>query len=452
VNLLLAKLFFDVGNNKRFVDMMDELSYNIENHPKEKYFYGLLKAFYFEITFDLSKAINELETVIENTIDITLKLQAYNNIARIEEMRNNHLSAQAFYEKAFELLKTKPDAKFFPIVIHNLLIKHAKQKELKKGSSLLEAYWHIVDKNDAEQLVQYANGLIHYARQIDDKVLLAQSYKIIEDNFLNTQNDKETFILELSELRMRYNDSIEFDHSFKKVFTKLQHQKDDFSLLEKLRIMQEFRHVLIQKITTHPYEIQWIEYFISTIAWNLSLKDAITDELKKIESSLSIVRVFWLKQLIELQKVKMTFPANPQELINDLKVLVHYIEEIIRIWEDVNNEVQQIDEIFHWMDEIHSYWKQTNCMEIINIYKNDINIYLNKADMLLEKHWKTCGNKEFLIALAWFFMQFQNNQKKALYWIDKFDSLNISLNHYTQYLREWYSTIKHSLVKQEETI
>lgn len=452
VNLYLAQLFFKAGNYKRFVEMMDKLSPQVENYPKEKYFYGLLKAFYFEINQDFPKAVTELETVIEHTTDITLKLLAYNNIARIEEIRNNHLSAQSFYEKAFEHLKKNPNASFFPIVIHNLLIKYAKKKELDKGSHLLRAYWSMVDQKDTEQLIQYANNLTHYARQIGDDALLAESYKIIEEYVSTISNSQEILNLEISELRMRYNDGMEFDRYFDKVFIRLQQQKDIFTLFEKLAIMRELRHVLIQKINTHPYEMRWSEYFQWTIDWHLSLKEAITDELKNMEPSLSIDRVFWLKQLIALQKAKMTFPKNPEAFIDDLKVFVQYMEEIIRIWEDADNEVQQIDAILNLLDNIHSYWTQTSDMRIISSYNDTIYIYLNKADVLLEKHWKTCGNKELLIAMAWFFIQFQNNQAKAWYWIDKFESFNISLNHYAQYVREWHSIIKGSLNKVEETV
>ena len=60
LDLYRAKLFFDVGNYKRFLSLLDELSLKIEKYPKERAFYGLLRAFYFEIKNEWSNAKKEL--------------------------------------------------------------------------------------------------------------------------------------------------------------------------------------------------------------------------------------------------------------------------------------------------------------------------------------------------------------------------------------------------------
>jgi hypothetical protein len=444
VNLYLSMLFYKIGNFKRFIEIMDKVSLDIEKYPKEKYLYGFLKAFYFEINLDFSKAISELESVSENTTDINLKLQAYNNIARIEEMEGNSVSALSFYEKAFEILKKKPEAKFFPIVIHNILISYGKQNELEKGANVLKVYWDMIDKINPQQIIEYANDMTHYGRQIKNKDLLEKSHDIIKDKVVPLLKDDRNLILELSQLRMRYNDDIEFDKYFKMTFYKLKLQKNTFSVIEKLNIIREFRYVLQQKIGNGNQDFKWVEDFNWIINWHLSLRNEIEEQLKNIESSLSIIRIFWIKQLIDLQKSKMAFPKNIQEPIdmNDLTVLVEYIKEMIRIWEDVKNTVQQINEIFHLMDELFNYWNQTKDVRIIHSYKEEINVYLNKADSLLEKYWRIAPNKEFLIAMSWFFLNLQQNQEKAFYWLNRFDGLKISLNHYAQYIVIWYNTVK----------
>lgn len=444
VNLYLAQLFYRVGNIKRFAEMMDKLSLDVKKYPKQEYFYKFLKAFYFEINLDLSKAINEFENVSESTTDDTLKLQIYNNIARLEEMQGNNISALLFYEKAFEILKNKPLSKFFPIVIHNLLIRYGKQNNLEKGTNLLTLYWNMIDKNNPEEIIGYTNDMTHYGRQIQNKDLLEKSHDIIKNKVVPIIKDDKNLILELSQLRMRYNDDIEFDKYYTIGFSKIKLQKDTFSLIEKLNIIREFRHVLIQKINNSYPNIKWIEDFNWITNWKLSLKNDIEEQLKNIESSLSDIRIFWIKQLIDLQKAKMTFPKNNKEPIdmNDLKVLVEYIKEIIRIWEEVQNKPQQINEILHLMDEIFNYWNQTRDLRIVNTYKNEIDEYLSEADELLERYWKIIPNKEYLIALGWFFLNFQQNNQKAFYWIKHFDELNISLNHYAQYIGEWYYTMK----------
>jgi len=433
-----------VGNYKRFLSLLDELSLKIGKYPKEEPFYRLLKAFYFEIKNEWASAKNELQYIYESSAkNHQLRLQACNNIARIEQFLGQQENAKSSYEKAYEILKQKPNAKFFPVVIHNLLIAYARNNESDKGKQLLEEYWQLVDKKDSEQIIQYANDMTHYARETKDKELLQKSYKIVEDSVTGLLKDEEKMALGVHELRMRYIDNLEFDEYFKAIFQKIKEKKDDFILLEKLNILRELKHVLIQKIQTTHLNAQWIEYFKWCIQWNLSLQIEIESILRNTESSLSDVRVFWLGQLAELQKSKMAFSAIGEPFnIEDLKRLVKYIEEMILVWREAENEVKEIDGILHFMDEVYSYFDQTKDLKIIQNFNEKINNYLQTADRLLEKYWQRPNISEFLVALAYFYLLFQNNKEMAKKWITRFDSSKVPLQHYAQYLTRWHGTVK----------
>ncbi len=88
-----AMLFYQVGNIKRFLIIMDYLSKNIYKNPNQKYFYRLLNHFQYEIKNDFINAKIELEYIIENTHDNHIKAQANNNIGRIEKLQNKYVSA-----------------------------------------------------------------------------------------------------------------------------------------------------------------------------------------------------------------------------------------------------------------------------------------------------------------------------------------------------------------------
>lgn len=444
LDLHRAKLFFDVGNYKRFLSLLDELSLKIEKYPKEKAFYGLLRAFYFEIKNEWSNAKKELQQVYESsTKDHHFRLQACNNTARIEQFLGQQINAKSSYEKAYEILKQKPNAKFFPIVIHNLLFAYAKSKEFHKAKQLLDEYWNLINKKNSEQILQYTNDMTHYARETKDKELLKKSYEIVENSVKNLLKNEQNMALEVYELRMRYNDNVEFDKYFKSAFEKIKEKKDDFLLIEKLNILRELRHVLIQKIQATHLNTQWIKYFRWCTQWNLSLQAEIENSLKNTESSLSDVRIFWLGQLVQLQKAKMAFPKRGEPIdIVDLKQLTGYIEEMISIWSDAENEIKVINEIAHFMDEVYSYFEQTKDLRIVQNFNEKINYYLNIADELLEKYWQRPDTSEFLIALAHFYLLFQNNQEKARKWIERFDDKNVCLQHYAQYLTKWYEAVK----------
>ncbi len=452
LNLYRAKLFFDQGNHKRFLTLLDELSSQVEKYPKEKAFYGLLRAFYFEINSKWSHAKKELENIYESTSDNYYKLQACNNIARIEQFLGHQVSAKIFYEKAYELLKQKPNAKYFPIVIHNLLIAYARSNETQKAQNLLDEYWQLVDKKDSEQVMQYANDMTHYARETQDNELLQKSYKIVADSVIHLLKDKENIVLEIHELRMRYNDNLEFEKYFKITFEKIKMKKDEFLLIEKLNVLRELRHVLIQKIqtTTYPDNEEWVEYFRWCTEWNLSLQIEIENSLKNTESSLSDVRVFWLGQLVQLQKAKIAFLQVGEPLIiEDLQKMTSYIEEMISIWREAENEVRETNEIFHLMDEVFAYVNQINDQRIEAIYKEKFDNYLKIADEILEKYWQRPDISEYLITLSHFFLVFQNNKEMAKKWIERFDSKKVSLRHYAKFVSIMYETVKNTYKNQK---
>ena len=441
LNLQKAQLFFQVGNHKRFLELMDELSNKIENYPKKKYFVRLLKAFYYEIKNDWVNAKKELEIIIENSNNSNLRIQAYNNIARIEEIQKNFLSAQSFYEKSFEILKNNPISSFFPITIHNLLICYGKNNQLLKAEKVFDEYYKFIDKKDSKQLLEYANDLTHYARQINNEDLLLKSYSIADNDVKKLLKEKEIFIFEISQLRMKYNDNIDFENYFFTIFTKIQSNKDDFNLVEKLNILTELRLVISQKLGENQIqETKWINNFIWCRDWNLSLKNEIENELKNIESSLSSIKVFWISQLIQLQKTILTKPKSKNEPfdLDNLKKLTKYIEEVIFIWEEVGNEMEQINEIIHFIDEIYAYSSQTQDSRIKSFYDEKINNYLLKADELLENNYKNPHIADYFIALGYFFLNIRNDEISAKKWINRFDESNVSLNHYSLYLRNWY--------------
>ncbi len=445
LDLNRAKLFYDVGNYKRFIELLDTLSLDVKKYPKQESFYCILKAFYFEIKNEWSKAKIELENIYESTNKYHYKLQACNNIARIERFLGHEISAKSYYEKAYEILKQKPNAKYFPIVIHNLLIAYARSKKTQEADNLLNDYFELVDKKDSKQMIEYANDMTHYAREIQDKELLQKSYKIVEESIIKLLKNEQKIVLEIYELRMRYNDNLDFEKYFSITFEKIKAKKEEFSLVEKLNILRELRHILIQKIktTSYPNNIEWIGYFEWCTNWNISLKIEIETSLKYTESSLSDVRVFWIGQLVELQKAKMTFPKMGEYFnIADLKQLIVYIDEMISIWGASENDTREINQIIHVLDEIYSYYEQTKDLLIVENFNEKISNYLKRADILLEKHWQRPDVSEFLISIAFFSLCYQNNKEVAIKWIDRFDSKQISLSHYAQFISIWYKEVK----------
>jgi hypothetical protein len=442
LRLYQSQLFFRVGNYKRFLQNIDELSEEIIKYPKNEIFYRLLKSFYYEIKNDFINSKNELIFITEKSNKDNLKIQAYNNIARLEEIENkSSKEAQIFYEKAFNILKGKALPHFYPITIHNLIICYSKNKNIEKAKKILEDYYNLIDKKSSKQLLEYTNDLTHLARQIHDKKLLEESYLIANEQLPYLLKEEEKLVLEITQLRMRCNDDIDFEKYFLATFDKIKSNKDRFLLIEKLNITTELNHVIKQKIENSSQIQKWSDYLFWCIDWEISLEEDIQNKLKEIEHPLCSEKIFWLNQLVRIKKALLIKNGNLYQSfnINDFNEMTNIIEEIIEIWAKAENEPEYIYAIIHLTDEIYSFYDQTKIIQIFTDYNEKIINYLKIADNLLEKYHTNPNYAHCLISLSFFSLVIKKDKILAKKWIERFDDLNISLNHYAIYLRNWYS-------------
>lgn len=448
LRLYQSQLFFRVGNYKRFLQNIDELSEEIIKYPKNEIFYRLLKSFYYEIKNDFINSKNELIFITEKSNKDNLKIQAYNNIARLEEIENkSSKEAQIFYEKAFNILKGKALPHFYPITIHNLIICYSKNKNIEKAKKILEDYYNLIDKKSSKQLLEYTNDLTHLARQIHDKKLLEESYLIANEQLPYLLKEEEKLVLEITQLRMRCNDDIDFEKYFLATFDKIKSNKDRFLLIEKLNITTELNHVIKQKIENSSQIQKWSDYLFWCIDWEISLEEDIQNKLKEIEHPLCSEKIFWLNQLVRIKKALLIKNGNLYQSfnINDFNEMTNIIEEIIEIWAKAENEPEYIYAIIHLTDEIYSFYDQTKIIQIFTDYNEKIINYLKIADNLLEKYHTNPNYAHCLISISFFSLVIKKDKILAKKWIERFDDLNISLNHYAIYLRNWYSFCKDKL-------
>ncbi len=321
---------------------------------------------------------------------------------------------------------------------------YANNNEILKAEKLLSESLELIHKNNSHDMIEYINNLTHYARQINDRQLLNKSYELIEDNNLKLKHH-EQFALEISELRMRYNDNYDFEEYYQNMIIKVKEKKDTLNIEEKLLVIREFMHILQQYIRTKKdaktklNDLKWI------VEWHLSLKQDIEYKLNEIESSLSDVKVYWLQQLISLERSKQIF--SKEDYLPILHNIINYSDEIINIWRDSQNDIKHISVLINVIDEINHLFLQTRDKRLIDCFKDKITIYLSNADKLLEKNWHKPDTGYFMIGIAYFSVQIKDDKQIATKWINRFDNLNFSLNHYAEFIKREYQDVKNYLKK-----
>ena len=115
--------------------------------------YKLAESFLLEYNGDIAQAKDLLISLLDsNDID---KVLLYNAIGRLDELQSNYKQAIIYYEKSFEYLEKKPQAKYFHTVLHNLIIVNTRVGDINKSKEWLTVYESMIDKNNLSQYLEF---------------------------------------------------------------------------------------------------------------------------------------------------------------------------------------------------------------------------------------------------------------------------------------------------------
>jgi len=447
VNLAQAWLFLDVGNYRDAATTFYIINSSNLADAEEKVRYALLASRLAELDSDFKTAKAKLEQALDDaTIDGTNKASVYNNLARLEDAQGNLNTAFGYYDQAWCLWKTSGNFLQTRITAGNMILLHARTGDTVKARKLLSEYKSLVDINNPSQLIELNNCTVELARQIDDRALLLQVYQSSADKIAPNITQDEQLALLISELRMRFNDCMDFDAHLVKTMQHLLNAKN-MQLLPQLAAYKEVLGVLRQAFIKIGQRPDLLVYHGWISLQYIQQEASLDAQRAKIPASLPSYREQWLKFKLELIKVK--FNLNPLGIPKqDIESLFATLIELKNIWSDKDNTTAEMNALIILLDEYMSYSEQLGDEQFKKDYACLASATLEQAEALLQSTWQQPAMLEYTVGLAWFWSKIASDKGKAEFWLKKFDSKKLSLYHFASWYREQYTETKAWLAQQ----
>lgn len=435
LRLQLASLFFKAGNIRACKAEYNRLSeLPVPTHKDAQLSLSLLKAQLLETDAQFEDAKATLEDAFEYCTSSQDKAVCYVNLGRLEDLRHNQQTALSYYERAWIALKQEPNPRYFQIVAHNLLMKYAQLGSISKAKTLLEEYQQLVAGQAADQILAFYNDLTDFARQVGDRDLLIQSYEGVANIY--GLDDKARYCIAVHELRMRLGDGLSFMPTFESVFEKfpLIELTDDerFRTLEQLREAWHLGKSLFVLQAWHVYGEQIHLHYVAN-------EHIVDDRLRMTPPALPAIKDVWLKRKLEILRIKIgmntsTLTAESFEPIFSLAA------ERCRLWSDCDNIRQAVETRLVYVDDFMAYERQAGSATLTK-FRDGVLSTLAEAEQLLNDHWPTPAVEQ-AIGIAYLSWKLTGDIAKRDWWLARFESRGISLEHYQPWLREQYREMK----------
>jgi hypothetical protein len=441
VGLAQAWLFLDVGNYRDAMATFDNINGSNLTDAVEKVRYSLLASHRAEFDNNFKTAKAKLEQALDDAaIDGANKAFVYHNLARLEDAQGNLNTAFGYYDQAWRLLKTSGHFLQTSITASNMILLHARAGDVVKACKLLSEYESLVDVNNPNQLLEFNNCTVKLARQIGDNALLLHAYQSSADKIEPKLTQVVQLNLLVSELRMHFNDCVDFEAHLVKTMRHLLNATN-LKLLHQLAAYKEVLGILRQALTILGPRPDLLVYH-GWISLQYVQREASLDAQRaEIPASLPSYRDQWLRFKLELIKVK--FNLNPLGIPKQhVESLFATLTELKNIWSDKDNPAGEMNGLVLLLDEYVAYSEQLNDNQFKQDFAGLAHTTLEQAETLLQATWQQPAMHEYTAGLAYFWFKIANDKGKSEFWLEKFDSKKLNLNHFALWYRERYKKTK----------
>lgn len=436
---VLASLLFEQGNLKSMRKEVARLRITDKN-THEPFSLLLLESRSLELCDDLNGAKELLEDgLAQADIDTLNKALFLHQFAYLQSKQGNLQDAVYCYNKAWLILKDCDHFRQIDATVENLLILYIRLGNRPKAESLLTEFKHIVDHTNMNQLIALHNLTVNMARELGDRALLITAYNDAEQNLVPKLNDKERLAFEVTGLRMRFNDGVDFQTNLVKVMALLMHC--DLVGINKFRAYKLVISILNQALELNGQHYDLVAYH----GWILLEWVRNQDYMDEIQSTLPValfyVKEEWFKLQLETIKLRLNLFSKgiPKA---EFERLFSLLNELKRIASDKENDQIQMHALVVIVDEYIAFIDQLDDDSFVKDFKTLALDSLSEMESLMLKHQNQSSFYHYMVALGYFYSRLNIHQDRATQWIELFDSKKIPLNHYAAFFREQYQKAK----------
>lgn len=395
-----------------------------------------LQSFFDERTggFEKARANLLLATREYEAKKDTSLARVYNNLARMEKLIGNVTDALHYYRKSAELARHLEEKSLIHIAYPNLIDTYLLMNDRQNATQLLIAYSELIDKENVDDLLYFHNYRIEYARQIKARALFLESLVTGRIELLPKISEQERLVFEISELRIRWNNSCGWDE---KLFC-LGHNLPEYLNLEfplcyyTVKEMFDILFKLARRNNLEPFAglfSQLIEFMGRSKkdinSYLLDLPDYCVDE-----------RCYWEKQKAYLRKIQQN--NDSQTNLRDLfEGLFEHLRNIKDIQLQHGNPLPAIEADLNIADECMGVIQQVREPSIMPYFRQTMERHINDASTDLEKFRSHPVFNEYSLRIARYAL-FLGDQEKAKDYFTVFLQSKISIFHYADWIQRYY--------------
>ena len=262
----------------------------------------------------LSALLNTTETATNEFIP-----KLYNNLGRIRKIEGNTTETLLYYEKAANAAVEMGYKHLIHVSFQNLILSYALEKKFDIAEKWIEKYRAEIDENNATDLLEFDNLMLHYFRQKKDKAKLLSAIEQGRSLLYPKITEHQKVVYDISELRIRWNSQL-LKPSY---VAHIEHQLDKYLLLdltERYRTLKEI-HFVLERLEEMNDLDPFLPFYGRVFHKLKEMRSEIEKHLLSLPEYCVNEKCYWLKELASLQKIdkkKYDFELVLQRL-NNLK-------------------------------------------------------------------------------------------------------------------------------------
>lgn len=208
---LIAQFYHSVGDTDQFRRMVNPWSTEDVRNSTER---TLLQSIALQELGKFADARRCLEDRIDRTADPRELSGLYNNLANLECLARRPSQQLDYLHSAWTQWLQAPDPIGLRDIVHNLAIQSARNGDTEKAQSIVDRAYGLIDTSHLQQVLLWHNLAIEVARETGDPAALHTAYRDFESIRSSLElSNKQEVMLEVTGLRMMYNDGAVEDYS-----------------------------------------------------------------------------------------------------------------------------------------------------------------------------------------------------------------------------------------------
>ena len=366
--------------------------------------------------------------------------KVYNNLGRMEVILDNRVDAIHYYRKAATLAKKLEEKEILHIAFPNLIDNLLLDGNTAKARSILEEYAGLIDRTNVYDLLKLNNYYLGFARQAKDQALLLQALETGRVQIIPKLSLSETLAFEASELRIRWNEKIEWQKALSLAETRI---NDYFRLdfPEQYCALKEIFLVLKELYKCNQLG-QFGRMLERLVRYRQEVDAAIEAYLQKLPDYCIFERCNWEKERAELLRFNPI--STEAQYLSLLKQIIRHLENIKDTQLQHRNPLKAIEADLAIADEIMAQVTQTGSTAVENEFKPVAAQYTFAAVEAVQRFGDHPQTWEYNLRIARYAL-FLGEKELARRFFRAFKDAGVSIQHYADWLRVYYEQLEIAL-------